>query len=87
MTSIAELRTELVIMILRVNQAHSFHSSVVFGGWNNGALDSAEYLDFCGDKFEWKPLDKFLLGPREQFGWTRVPRDFLKTCLSIQEEE
>ena len=60
---------------------------VVFGGWNNGALESAEYLDHCGEKPEWKPVDKLLLAPREQFAWTRVPKDFLSNCISAEEED
>ena len=65
----------------------------VFGGWNNGSLNSIEQLDYCtknkGDWTtpKWVESQDWLSVAREHFASARVPNDFYTNCAEGLEEE
>ena len=60
----------------------------VFGGWNNGSLNSIEQLDYCNKKGpEWVETQEWLNVAREHFAYVRVPHDFYTDCAEGLEEE
>ena len=57
----------------------------LFGGWNNGSLDSIEYLDYCNEK--WVKNQEWLLVKREHFAYANVPKTFYKDCEETLPED
>lgn len=59
----------------------------VVGGWNNGSLNTMEYLDPCGEEMEWKKGKGKLMLKRERFAFTRVPKGFITVDDCVEEEQ
>ena len=65
----------------------------VFGGWNNGSLNSIEQLDYCTQNKgtwttpQWVEFPDWLSVAREHFAYARVPQDFYTNCAEGLEEE
>ena len=55
---------------------------VVYGGWSNGAIRTAEKLDFCSNPPKWVIMKDFLLKAREKFATIRVPKSFAESCVN-----
>ncbi len=52
----------------------------VFGGWNNGSLNSVEYLSSCDTSMDWIVGKLELIAKREKFAFTAVPPSFISAC-------
>lgn len=53
----------------------------VFGGWNNGSMNSLEYLDEKIPEPTWKKEKNLhLVVAREKFAYVELPYEFMPDC-------
>lgn len=52
----------------------------IFGGWNNGSMNSIELLNDCKTPKIWEEQTTTLLERRERFATVRIPKSFAADC-------
>ena len=56
----------------------------VFGGWNNGSLNTIEVFNDCQSPPVWEKGPMKLLFKREKFATLRVPKSFATHCIDFK---